>query len=57
MQSTAQSLEYSVERREYRLGKFAWLLELVNEFISNAIYDDVDMRLPEAVGHYRAVEV
>ena len=49
--------EYSVESREYRLGKLAWLLELVNEFISNAIYDDVDMRLPEAVGHYRAVEV
>lgn len=49
--------EYSVESREYHLGKLAWLLELVNEFISNAIYDDVDMRLPEAVGHYRAVEV
>lgn len=49
--------EYVVESREYRLGKLAWLLELVNKFISNAIYDDVDMRLPEAIGHYRVVEV
>lgn len=54
---TVYGKECAVESKVFYLGKLAWLLELVNEFISNAIYDDVDMRLPEAVGHYRAVEV
>lgn len=53
---TVYGKECAVESHEYRLGKLAWLLELINEFIPNAIYDDMDMRLPEAVGHYRVVE-
>lgn len=52
---TVYGKECAVESKVFYLGKLAWLLELVNEFISNAIYDDVDMRLPEAVGHYRSV--
>lgn len=48
--------EYSVESQEYRLGKLVWLLELVNSFVSNAIYDDVDIPLPKAVGHFRNIE-